>query len=51
MIRITVNGDTATAVSEFTGIRGKAEVTESLVRDGSEWKINGSQAPREAASG
>ena len=51
VIRITVSGDTATAVSEFNTTSGKAQVTEFLVRRGGQWKINGSQEPVKAAPG
>jgi len=51
VVQITVSGDTATAVSEYTNTRGKARVTEYLVRQDGQWKINGSQEPVEAAPG
>jgi len=48
VIRITVRGDDATAVSEFNTTRGKSRVKEFLVRQAGEWKIDGDQESGEA---
>ena len=51
VLRITVNGDDATAISEFNTTRGKTRVTDFLVREDGEWMINGDQETGEAGPG
>jgi hypothetical protein len=49
VIRVSVRGDNATAVSVFNTTRGKSRVKESLVRRDGEWKINDDQEQAEGA--
>ncbi len=51
VIRITVRGDDATAVSEYDTTRGKTRIKEFLVRRGGAWKIDHDQEPGEPAPG
>lgn len=48
VIRVTVNEDKATAVSELNTTRGKIKLTEFLVRQDGRWKIDGDQEAGEA---
>ncbi len=43
VIRVTVKGADATAITRFNTTRGKSRVNEFLVRRGGEWKIDGDQ--------
>ncbi len=47
VLRVTVGGDDATAITEFNTTRGKSRVKEFLVRRDGDWKLDGDQEPGE----